>query len=76
MSKAFTVHDVFYDAVLGVVTFNSLNRVVSSLDADFGPSVLLEIISESSVPICEVHSTRTRGHVIKYHVPRVPATLY
>lgn len=62
----------FMMPIWGAVTFNSLNCVVSSLDANFWPSVLLDIISESGVPVCEVYSTCTWGHVTNNHIPRVP----
>lgn len=39
---------------LGAVTFNSLNCVVTSPDVDFRSFVLLKIISERGVPVCEV----------------------
>lgn len=62
----------FMMLILGVVTFNSLHCVVLSPDADFWPSVLLEIISERGVPICEVAHA---PEVINNHIPGIPRDL-
>lgn len=57
---------------LTVVTFNSPNCIVLSLDAGFLSFVLLEMISERDVPICEVYNSLAWGHVINNPISRVP----